>query len=343
VADETLLRRIGNRVRCPLELHPRIATTETFELASALERVTGSPVVVVGGPPGIADLGRQKHLMRARAVALGIPVAEGEVAELAYAGARRRRDLEPVRIAIERQLPRTGRVIVRGASGAGGSATFVVGGGGDDTDGVLRRLAHRADNRVYLVEAMVEATVSPTIRMVVDPWTGDVSCQGVCDQRWGRRFSRIGHQLPGAARTDEAMRKWSRILVGRMRQEGFVGPVGLDFVEYRDATGAPRSFLADVNPGVGEASYPLELRSRIGASAFVSGPVASAVPTFAQLRRVLGRLLFTPGRNDGVVPVAPSLLAEGRCGLVALASSRLQAAELFGKAQAAAAGAAAGG
>ena len=69
--------------------------------------------------------------------------------------------------AIERQLRHTGRVILRGASGASGSSTFVVGRGGEDTTGVLRRIASRTDNRIYLVEAMVEATVSPNVQIQV--------------------------------------------------------------------------------------------------------------------------------------------------------------------------------
>lgn len=341
--DATLLHRIGVRVRYPLSLHPLAAAAESFRLAEALERTLGRPVTVFGETPGVAHAVAQKHLLRARAIALGIPVAEGEVAELAYAGGRRRRDLEPVRRAIERQLARTGRVMVRGAIGSCGSASFVVGGGGDDTDGVLRHLALRADNRVYVVEAMVEATVSPTVRMSADPLTGQVSCLGVCDRRWGRRFSRIGYQLPGAARTEPSMREWAGIFVRDLHRDGFAGSAGLDFVEYRDpATGEPRSFLADVNPGEGEASYPLAVRARLGMEAFVSGTAATPATSFAGLRRMLGRLLYTPGRSAGVVPLAPALLAEGRCALVAVAGTRLHAAELFRKAQAVAGGGAGG-
>ena len=146
--------------------------------------------------------------MRAKAQELGIPVAEGEVAELAYPGGRRRRDLEPVRAAIERQLRRSARVIVRGTSGASGSSTFVVGRGGEDTAGVLRRLALRADNRIYLVEAMVEATVSPNVQIHIPADDGPLVCAGITDQRWSRGLTHVGE--PAAVVRAHAWTRWRR-------------------------------------------------------------------------------------------------------------------------------------
>ena len=50
----------------------------------------GALIRVRTGLPEITAHADQKHLMRERAQALGIPVAEGEVATLAHAGGRRR-------------------------------------------------------------------------------------------------------------------------------------------------------------------------------------------------------------------------------------------------------------
>jgi hypothetical protein len=299
----------------------------------------------VDGSPRITKYADQKHHMRAKAQELGIPVAEGEVAELAYAGGRRRRDLEPVRAAIERQLGRSARVIVRGASGASGSSTFVVGGGGEDTDGVLRRLALRADNRIYLVEAMVEATVSPNVQIHVPENGAPLVCVGITDQRWSRGLTHAGNQIPSSARTVCAMEAWARVLAHWMRGQGYTGLVGFDFVEYRDpVTGGFRSILAEVNPRVNGGTYPLAVRARLNASAsragrpqapaFVSGMVDTRARSFARVRAAVGHLLFDPDRGTGVVPYATGCLEHGQCALVALGPSRFRAAELYGAARA---------
>jgi hypothetical protein len=325
-------------------IEPYAATTDVMALAEVMERESGVPVRV-DGSPRITKYADQKHHMRAKAQELGIPVAEGEVAELAYAGGRRRRDLEPVRAAIERQLGRSARVIVRGASGASGSSTFVVGGGGEDTDGVLRRLALRADNRIYLVEAMVEATVSPNVQIHVPENGAPLVCVGITDQRWSRGLTHAGNQIPSSARTVCAMEAWARVLAHWMRGQGYTGLVGFDFVEYRDpVTGGFRSILAEVNPRVNGGTYPLAVRARLNASAsragrpqapaFVSGMVDTRARSFARVRAAVGHLLFDPDRGTGVVPYATGCLEHGQCALVALGPSRFRAAELYGAARA---------
>jgi hypothetical protein len=272
-------------------------------------------------------------------------VAEGEVAELAYPGGRRRRDLEPVRVAIERQLRNSARVIVRGAAGASGSSNFVVGRGGEDTAGVLRRLAVRADNRIYLVEGMVEAAVSPNVQIHVRSADAPLVCAGITDQRWGRGLTHSGNQLPSSARTVDAMEAWARILANWMRSQGYTGLVGFDFVEYRDpVTGGARTILAEVNPRVTGGTYPLAARARLNAAAgragrpqapaFVSGTVETRATSFARVKEAIGHLLFDPDRGTGVVPYATGCLEHGQCSLVALAGSRLRAAEVYGAAQA---------
>jgi biotin carboxylase len=309
-----------------------------------MEREAGIPVRM-DGSPRITRYADQKHHMRARAQELGVPVAEGEVAELAWPGGRRRRDLEPVRAAVERQLRRSPRVIVRGSIGAAGSSTFVVGRGGEDTGGLLRRIAQRCDNRFYLVEAMVEVTVSPSVQIHIPGDDGPLLTAGITDQRWSRGLTHIGNQVPSSARMVDAMEAWARILANWMRSQGYTGLVGFDFIEYRDpVTGGHRAILAEVNPRVNGSTYPLAVRERLNAAAnqagrpqapaFVSGTVETRAASFGRVRTAIGHLLFDPDRGTGVVPYATGCLEHGKCSLVALARSRLRAAELYGAAQA---------
>ncbi len=325
-------------------IDPYAATTEVMALAEVMERESGIPVRM-DGSPRITKYADQKHHMRVKAQELGIPVAEGEVAELSYPGGRRRRDMEPVRAAIERQLRKSARVIVRGATGASGSSTFVVGRGGEDTDGVLRRLAMRCDNRVYLVEGMVEAVVSPSVQIHIPPAGAPLVCTGITDQRWARGLTYEGNQLPSSARTVDAMEAWARILANWMRSQGYTGLAGFDFVEYRDpVTSGLRAILAEVNPRVNGSTYPLAVRARLNAAAgragrpqaraFVSGTVGTRAASFVRVKAAIGHLLFDPDRGTGVVPYATGCLEHGQCSLVALAGSRLRAAELYGAARA---------
>lgn len=345
--DTSLHARIAARVSAEtgLALHPYAVTPEIAAVAEALGTAGIARVRVVGGDPGATARADCKHAMRARAAGLGIPVAEGEVVELPVAGGRRRRDFEPVRAAIQRQLRRTGQVIVRGSLGTIGSSTFIVGRGGDDTDGVVRRLGTRADNRVYLVEALVDLTVSPNLHLRLDDGGGIATLEAT-DQRWSRPFVHAGNVFPSAARRLDAMEEWARALAASLQADGFGGDVGLDFVEYRDpATGAPRAFLAEVNPRVNGAGYPLALRARLNAvrhaagrppiNAFASGTIETRAACFGRLREALGDLLFTHERGTGIVPYLTGWLSRGCCGVIALAGGREEALALHAEAQAA--------
>jgi hypothetical protein len=157
----------------------------------------------------------------------------------------------------------------------------------------------------------------------------------VSDQRWGRALVHDGNQSPSCARLLAPMEGWARMLASWLRREGYAGPVGFDFVEYRDRrTGGPAAFLAEVNPRVNGASYPLAVRRRLApGAAFVSGTVRTGAQCFDDVRTTLGTLVFDPERGTGVVPYATGGLAQGRCAVVALAGSRLRAAELYGAAR----------
>jgi len=345
-ADQGLLGRIAAAVPPggALQLHPYAVTPEIFAVAEALEAAGVSRVRVLGGLPEAAERADLKHVVRAKAIELGVPVAPGEVVELPFAAGRRRRDLEPVRAAIQRQLVRTGEVIVRGSAGAAGSSVFIVGRGGDDADGVIRRLGERADNRVYLVEALVDLTASPNLHLSLDA-DGSVTRVAATDQRWGRPLMHVGNAYPSAARLLEPMEQWARALAGWLRSEGYAGDVGFDFVEYRDPTGAPAAFLAEVNPRVNGANYPLALRERLNAvrrdlgrapvDAFVSGPLETRARSFPQLCEALGELLYSHETGQGLVPYSTGCLTLGWCAAVALAPSSREAMEFHAEARAA--------
>lgn len=329
------LRALGSLLRegGPSRLHPVIASRGSFALAAALEIAADTEVLVDGGDPMIVEYADQKHHIRERAIALGIPVAEGEVVELAVTAGRRRRDYDVLRAAVERRLGVTGRVIVRGTQGTGGSATFIVGTGGTDADGLMRTLSGRAENRIFLVEVMVAATISPNVQLHVAPGDGPITCVGVTDQRWERPLVNGGNLYPSASHLTDQIARWSHCLAGWLQQSGYSGLVGMDYVEYADPrTGEARAFLAEVNPRVAGDTYPLALLERLNvgqrragrpeSGAFVSGTIETQPRRFADFRRAAEHLFYSPATGAGVVPHHVGSLGRGRCGVVVFGPTR---------------------
>jgi hypothetical protein len=297
-----------------------------------------------GSPPELVAYADQKHHIRAKALELGVPVADGEVVTLPRAGGRRRRDYDALRAAVERHLPATGQVIVRGAQGAAGTSTFVVGGRGEDVDGLLRRLGQREDNRVYLVEVLVPATVSPHVQLHLAPDGGTITCLGVTDQRWERPFVHGGNIYPSTSRSVPSMLDWSGRLAAWFQGEGYAGHLGLDFVEYADpVTGAVRALLAEVHPRLDGATEPLGILARVNAAqraagrpesrAFVSGTLELGSGGLGRLAGLGREFLFTAEEARGVVPCEPNGAGPGRHRLVMLGPSRDEVLRAYGELQ----------
>jgi hypothetical protein len=316
-------------------LHPFIATQGQFDLAAALQRRSGVAVQVASGYPGVVAHADRKHNVRDRAIELGVPVAPGEVVDLRSERDWRAREAL-LRRAVERQMPETGQVIVRGSAGAAGSATFSVQ-SYEEIPAVTQRLAASADNHIYLVESMVEMTVSPNVQMHISRET--IRCGGTTDQRWNRPLIYGGNSFPSSARRIADMLAWSRTLAEWLQRSGYSGVAGFDFVEYNDRADMPQAFLAEVNPRTNGATYPLRLRHRLNVAqreagypevrAFTSGTVESDAGSFAELRGIWDEQLFCAKRGSGLVPYMPGLLRHGKCGVVALAGSREEAEQLY--------------
>ena len=325
-------------------LHPYSASGGERSLAAALEVAADAEVRVAAPDPATAAYADQKHHIRAKAIELGVPVAEGEVVTLPKAGGRRRRDYDALRAAVERRLRPTGRAIVRGAKGVAGASTFVVDGRGEDVDGLLRRLGQREDYLVYLVEVQVPAIVSPHVQLHVAPDGGPIACVGVTDQRWERPFVHGGNISPSTGRSVPSMLDWSERLARWLQGQGYTGLLGLDFVEYADPdTGATRTILAELHPRMDGATYPLAIQQRLNAAqrewgrpesaAFVSGTLDLPPTTFARLRRAAEPFLYSARTGRGMVPYHVSRLHQGRCGVVMLGGSRDEVLRAYGELQ----------
>ncbi len=318
------------QLRGATAIHPFMATTGQFDLALKLGERLGRKVRVLAGDPDLVAYADLKHHVRSAALELGVPVAPGEVLELATDSTSDQRR-QSLRAAIQRQARHTGRVILRGAAGAAGSATYVMA-AGDTGEKLAHRLGESEANRIFLVEAMLEATASPNIQLHIDAQDGTLECVGISDQRLGSDLVHVGNGHPSAARCLDEMVRWAGTLARWLRDAGYGGIVGFDFIEYLDDRGQPRALLAEMNPRVNGATYPLALLERLGMPAFLSGTLNTELGTFDELRTILTDVLYLPGRSAGLIPYATGCLRQGKCPVEALAPNDSEAAELYAEA-----------
>ncbi len=315
------------------QIHPFLSSAGQFELARVLREKTGMPVRVMGADPDLVAYADCKHHIRAAALDLGVPVAPGEVIDLgACASSAQRR--QGLAAAIFRHSYITGKAIVRGSCGAAGSSTFVVSPVDCEIDELSAKLEQREDNRFYLVEALFPADASPNIQMHIDPEHGTIDCVGITDQRLNQHLVHTGNSYPSETHCREDLIRWAGVLTRWLRDGGYAGLVGFDFVEYTDEHGGSKAFLAELNPRVNGATYPLFVAERLGiAPAFVSGSIRTGVRTFTDVQEGLHDLLLSPGRKSGLLPYATGCLQYGRCSMIAFGSTAAEAAELFAEAE----------
>lgn len=323
LASPRALNRIAELVSEAADLTIDTFLTSDLEarLARRLEELLGRPCRVTGGDPTFVDRANHKHVVRERALELGVPVAPGETVELERDGAGRPRDLAALRAALERQRRRTGRAIVRGSYGSSGLATAIVG-DGPGLQAALTKVAEGDDNRVYLVEAMLEVAVSPNVLLRVDPADGLTACVCASDQLLDESLGYTGNVFPSRAATLPRMLEAAQRLASWLRAEGYAGPAGFDFGEVANpAPDVPDFFLAELNLRTNGATYVTALRDRLddrqvraGAprfAAFLATSLPATDRTFAELRARHASLLFDPATGRGFVPYNTGRLEVG--------------------------------
>jgi hypothetical protein len=207
------------------------------------------------------------------------------------------------------------------------------GGNAEDLDRLKDWLSRRTENRLFLVEAMVDAVASPNIQLHVSA-DGSTECVGITDQLLDAGLTHCGDASPSQARCIRDMVRCAHLLADWLGDMGYTGIAGFEFVEYINEDGNRRAFLAELNPRVNGATYPLAVRERISPrSALVSGSVFSGVGSFDEVGRLLSDLLYSPAGDRGILPHTTGSLAYDTCGIIALAPSRPEAAELFAEAE----------
>lgn len=332
-----LSKRLADEPR-RIRLQPFIATARELELAGALERAANREIQLLGGDPRGIDRANQKHRGREKARELGIPVAPGEVVELAPGSGDPFADLRPLKAAVARQWTRTGRVIVRGTRGYSASSTHVIEANPRSLERTLEALAKRTDNSIYLVDALLPLRLSPNLQTLIDPDSDAIHCLSVTDQLLGSGLDHRGNALPTRAENASAMWEHALKLSRWLRDEGCTGIVGFDFCEADDPESESSPFFVEINARINGGTYALALFQRLvrrlrregtpPPEAFVTQIAKTRLRSFEEIGRALGDILLEPGSAAGVLPCHPGSLGTGSIALLAIATDRDSAGAL---------------
>jgi hypothetical protein len=320
-------------------IHPYYASPVEWELATELRRRLNQSVHVLGGDPATVARVNLKHHIHLKARELGVPVAPGELVELDSASRDDSVDLTPLRKAIERYLPCTGRVIVRATDQRTKRSRLVVT-SGDSVERVFEHPDTRPLSNLYLVQAMFEIVTTPNVQLFVEPGNGTVSWVGLSDQCLDEDLAHKGNVFPSESKLVRDMLRSAYRLARWLQGDGYTGIVGFDFVEYIDPKTRTRKYLlAEINARVNEATYPRFMIEHLNAvqarrklppiRAFRSAKMSLRATSFAELQEICGRELFDAETGRGAIPYNIGRLPYGRCDVALLGHSRHEVEDLY--------------
>jgi len=339
--QETLLtiRKLIKRNK-KIVLNPYIASPKEFKLAAILETALGRKVHILGGNPDIVDYANCKHNVRTKALELDVPVPQGDTLELQLREDGRPFNLMPIQVSINRHIRKTGRVIVKGSRSFSGSSIVIVENNQGSIQKALQKIAERIDNKIYLVEEMLNVVFSPNVLMYIEPDNGRILCVSISDQILSDELGHEGNIYPSCAETLKAMILSAEKLCLWLQAEGYWGLVGFDFGEYfNPETGQFKHFLAEVNPRTNAATYSKSLMEHLNRNqkkkggpyieAFLSANIKTNARSFAQLREWYGHLFFNPKTGEGLVPYNIGCLNYGKFTSAVFGKSRNEVMEMY--------------
>ena len=321
-------------------LNPYIATPKEFQLALILETILGRKVHISARNAKIVEYANYKHNIRTKALELGIPVPEGDIVELQLGEDGKPLDLTPIKAAINRNIGKTGRVIVKGSFGLSGSSIFIVEDNPKSIHKALSNIADRTDNSIYIVEVMLDITTSPNVLMHIEPSNGRILCVGVTDQLLSDNLAHEGNTYPSCANTLKGMINSAQRMSKWLQSRGYGGLVGFDFGEYLNPeTGGVEHFLAEINPRVNAAAYPKAMMEHFNKKlrqkgwpyidSFLSAKIKTEARSFAELNELYGHLFFKPETGKGLFPYNTGCLKLGNFTMAVFGRSRNEVMEMY--------------
>ncbi len=307
---------------CQLRLNPYFASPAVCGVQRRLEKRLGRSVTLEAGPPAAAELANRKDQVRVAAQELEVPIAPGEV--VCWADTHAPTSITAMSGAVARHRNHTGKVIVRGAWAMRGSDNLTLE-SESDMERLREWLAQREHLRCYLVESFVPVTASPNLQVWIEPAGSSVhvDVMHTTDQRFNDTGHHIGNSYPHNSELGPELAASAHVLARWLAANGYLGPVGIDFIETVDqSTGNAAHLLAEINGRINGSTYVLALWSRINQvrqardrkpiDAWISNTNISVQNcSFSKLCDRLGKHLYTHSSSRGVVPYNTGLLKHG--------------------------------
>jgi hypothetical protein len=332
--SQAALGAVADRLRMAraIRLNPYIGTASASLARQRLAEIVRRDVTLEAGSVGSVALANRKDRIRAIAIELGIPVANGATLTLPVGTQRR---AVALRRAIGTVLESGSGAIVRAAVSSSGADLLVI----HDAAGIeaaIDWLAERPWVGVTLVEELVPFHSSPNVGAWIED-DGSVRITGIAAQRLNPALSHFGNESGSGAGLSDMIDS-TRRLAERLGERGFRGPLGMDFIVPSDA-GRPGHLLAEVNGRINGATYGLAAYQRLNEARRLRGraPLASWISTkmvelapcgFETLQRLLADILLGPASTAGVMPYGVGWLPHGLCNFMMFAETRSAAGDL---------------
>lgn len=307
----------------------RISSYYTSRDAFLFGRLLGErlarAVVVEGGRQEAVELANRKDLVRERVMRLGVPIAPGELVDCRNGvGPRGEAAAVLLHDATLRHIGDTGAVFIRGVRSLMGVDNLRIDRRRLTREVLAQWLTDRPEEACYLVEPLLPVRSSPNVQLWIED-DGAPRLLAVTRQRLDRNLAHRGNAFPYRSPVRNAIVDSAVAITGWLSEEGFRGPLGLDFIEIaRPMRGAAAHVLAEVNGRINGATYPIALverlnqvRRSVGSAplqAWRSGhrQLSDRRP-FSALADDLGDLLYRDSSASGLVPYNTGLLDHGLC------------------------------
>ena len=230
-------------------------------------------------------------------------------------------------------LSLTGKVIIKGEFGASGSTTSIV---TSITSEMLEKLFLEANNKglQYIIEPLLPVSSSPSSLWFIsrERTTNHIRTSNQLLSDGGSVHA--GNEFP-VTFNENKVKTLSLKIAKRLTQEGFIGPFGIDFVEYNN-----QFFAVECNPRVTGANYPWELVYLLESTNGTRNPIKYAraenihLPkkglNFNDLMELWKKYLYTGDSTNGIlIPYNVGPLSSGKVTVLGTGSTMEELNELF--------------
>lgn len=229
--------------------------------------------------------------------------------------------------AINNNIDKTGKVIIKGEFGASASTTYVLDHINSRIIREIKDCSQLGDR--YLIEPFLNTLSQPSSVWFISK-DKKITHLRTSNQLLDAETSHIGNNFP-VEFDEKRVQNLSFKIVKRLCLEGFIGPFGIDFLETKDGM-----FAAECNPRVTGAMYPWELVYRMEKSSSIKAARAQNVHLprkglrFKDLLKTWRDVIFDGQNGENMIfPFNVGPVSDGKISVLGTGSSTNDVENLF--------------